>query len=216
MKKSILAIAFLALATVACKTKADEKKVETKAAEEVVEKVDNPIGAYKANIADSKITWIGTKLSGSSHNGDMKITSGVFDIEDGAVKVGEFVIDMNSINCLDLEGGKKEKLEGHLKNADFFETDKFPTAKFVITGSEVKDGKTLITGNLTLKDITKSISIPATVTETDGIATIKSDAFKIDRTEFGVTYKSNSIDAALKDKAINDLMEMSIEVVAKK
>jgi len=214
MKKSILAIAFVALATTACKT--DKKEVETKAAEKVVETVKNPIGAFKVNVADSKITWVGTKLTGSSHNGDMKIQSGVFDVADGIVKAGEFVIDMNSINCLDLEGGKKEKLEGHLKNADFFETDKFPTAKFVVTGSEIKEGKTLITGNLTLKNITKSITIPALVTETTDAATIKSDAFKIDRTAFGVTYKSNSIDAALKDKAIDDLMEMSIDVIAKK
>jgi len=123
---------------------------------------------------------------------------------------------MNSINCLDLEEGKKEKLEGHLKNEDFFETDKFPTAKFVVTSSEVKEEKTMITGNLTLKDITKSITFPATVSETDGMASIKSDAFKIDRTEFGVTYKSGSIDAALKDKAIDDLMEIAIDIKAKK
>ncbi len=214
MKKSIIAIAFLALSVVACKT--DEKKVETKTAEKVVEVVKNPIGSYKANIAESKITWVGSKLNGSSHNGDMKIKSGVFNIDNDLIKAGEFVIDMNSINCLDLEEGKKEKLEGHLKNADFFDTTKFPTAKFVITSSEAKEGKTIITGNLTLKEITKSISIPATVSVTEGMATIKSESFKIDRTVFGVTFKSNSIDAALKDKAIDDLLEMSIEITAKK
>jgi len=111
MKKSILAFAFIALSTIACKT--DEKKVETKVAKEVVKKVDNPIGSYKANINDSKVTWVGSKPAGT-HNGDLKITSGVFDIKNGVAKAGEFVIDMNSINCLDLEAGKgKEKLEGH-------------------------------------------------------------------------------------------------------
>ena len=214
MKKSILAIAFLILATVACKT--DAKKVETKAAEAVVEKVANPISSYKANINDSKITWVGSKPT-ESHNGDMKITSGVFDIEAGVVKAGEFTIDMNSINCLDLTEDKgKAKLEGHLKNADFFDVAKFPTAKFVITGSEVTEGKNMITGNLTLKETTKSISIPATVSETDGTATITSESFKIDRTEFGITYSSKSINAALKDKFINDLLEITIEIKAKK
>ena len=214
MKKTIMAIAFLALATVACKT--EGKKVDTKDAEIVKEKVVNPINSYKANIADSKITWTGSKPTGS-HNGDLKITSGVFDIENGIVKAGEFTIDMNSINCLDLEAGKgKEKLEGHLKNADFFDVEKFPTAKFVVTNSEVKDGANVITGNLTLKETTKSISIPVTVSEADGIATIISESFKIDRTEFGVTYKSKSIDAALKDKFIDDLMEFTIAIKAKK
>ena len=213
MKKSIIAIAFIAFSVIACKT--EKNKVETEEAVKEVKKVENPINSYKANIAESMITWKGFKPT-ESHNGDIKITSGVFDIENGTLKAGEFVVDMNSINCLDLEGKGKGKLEAHLKNGDFFDTTKFPTSKFVVTSTEVKDGKTYVTGNFTLKDITKSISIPATVTEADGVATIKSDAFKIDRTEFGVTYKSNSIDAALKDKAINDLMEMSIEVVAKK
>jgi len=67
-----------------------------------------------------------------------------------------------------------------------------------------------------LKEITKSITIPAMVTETDGMASIKSESFKIDRTEFGVTYKSKSIDAALKDKFIDDLMEIAIDIKAKK
>ena len=58
------------------------------------------------------------------------------------VESGSFVIDMNSISGTDLEAGKgKADLEGHLKNEDFFDVTKFPTAKFVITSSEIKEGK---------------------------------------------------------------------------
>ncbi|MDO6745373.1 YceI family protein [Tenacibaculum soleae] len=214
MKKSILAIALIAITAVSCKT--EKNKVTANEEVKEVKKVENVINSYKANVAESTVTWKGNKPTGS-HNGVVSITTGVFDIENGIVKAGEFVIDMNSISCTDLEAGKgKEKLEGHLKNEDFFDVTKFPTAKFVITSSEIKEGKLNVTGNLTLRDTTKSITIPATVTETEGVATFKSDVFSIDRTDFGVTYSSKKFDAALKDKFINDLMEISFDIKAQK
>ncbi|MDO6812930.1 YceI family protein [Tenacibaculum soleae] len=214
MKKSILAIALIAITAVSCKT--EKNKVTANEEVKEVKKVENIINSYKANVAESTVTWKGNKPTGS-HNGVVSITTGVFDIENGIVKAGEFVIDMNSISCTDLEAGKgKEDLEGHLKNEDFFDVTKFPTAKFVVTSSEIKEGKLSVTGNLTLRDTTKSITIPATVTENEGVATFKSDTFSIDRTDFGVTYKSKKIDAALKDKFINDLMEISFDIKAQK
>lgn len=214
MKKSILAIALIAITAVSCKT--EKNKVTANEEVKEVKKVENIINSYKANVAESTVTWKGNKPTGS-HNGVVSITTGVFDIENGIVKAGEFVIDMNSISCTDLEAGKgKEDLEGHLKNEDFFDVTKFPTAKFVVTSSETKDGKLNVTGNLTLRGTTKSITIPATVTETEGVATFKSDVFSIDRTDFGVTYSSKKFDAALKDKFINDLMEISFDIKAQK
>ncbi len=214
MKKSILAIAFIALTALSCKT--EKNKVTANEEVKDVKKVENVINSYKANIKESTVTWKGNKPTGS-HNGVVSIEKGLLDIENGVLKSGEFVIDMKSISCLDLEAGKgKEDLEDHLKKGDFFDVEKFPTAKFAVTSSEIKDSKLHVTGNLTLRGITKSITIPATISEADGIATFKSDVFSIDRTDFGVTYKSKKIDAALKDKFINDLMEISFEVKAQK
>ncbi|WP_420551575.1 YceI family protein [Tenacibaculum aiptasiae] len=214
MKKTILAIAFVAIGAVSCKT--EKNKVTANEEVKEVKKVENVINSYKANVAESTVTWKGSKPTGS-HNGIVSLEKGLLDIENGVLKSGEFVINMNSIVCQDLEAGKgKEDLEGHLKAGDFFDVEKFPTAKFAVTSSEMKEGKLHVTGNLTLKDVTKSITIPATVTEADGMATFKSDVFSIDRTDFGVTYKSKKIDAALKDKFINDLMEISFDIKAKK
>ncbi|TDQ30295.1 YceI family protein [Tenacibaculum caenipelagi] len=214
MKKTILAIAFVAIGAVSCKTEKEKTAVNDQIAE--VAKTENIINAYKANVAESTVNWKGEKPTGS-HVGVVSLEKGTIEIENGLVKSGEFVIDMNSISCTDLEAGKgKEDLEGHLKNGDFFDVEKFPTAKFEVSSSELKDGKVHVTGNLTLRDVTKSITIPATVTEADNMVVFKSDAFSIDRTDFGVTYKSKKIDAALKDKFIYDLMEISFEVNAQK
>ncbi|WP_233884417.1 YceI family protein [Tenacibaculum piscium] len=214
MKKSILAIALIAITAVSCKS--EKNKVTANEEVKDIKKVENVLNSYKANIAESTVTWKGNKPTGS-HNGVVNITKGVFDIENEVLKSGEFTIDMTSISCTDLEGtDDKEKLEGHLKASDFFDVEKFPTAKFEIASSENKDGKLQVTGNLTLRGTTKSITIPATVTQNEDVVTFKSEVFNIDRTDFGVTYKSKKIDAALKDKFINDLMEISFDIKAKK
>ncbi|CAM1334780.1 YceI family protein [Tenacibaculum aestuariivivum] len=214
MKKSILAIALIAITAVSCKS--EKNKVTTNQEVKDIKKVENVINSYKVNISESTVDWKGSKPTGS-HNGVINITRGLFDIENNVLKSGEFIIDMNSISCNDLEvADGKEKLEKHLKDTDFFDVKKFPTAKFEIASSEIKNGKLHVTGNLTLRGTTKSITIPATVTQNENVATFKSDVFSIDRTDFGVTYKSKKIDAALKDKFINDLMEISFEIKAQK
>lgn len=213
MKKSILTLALISIAFTACKENKKDK-VEVKEAVEVKQEVEKE---GNVNITTSTISWKGTK-PGGGHDGTVNLSTGTLTLEEGAIKGGEFVIDMNSIKCSDIpEGEDNQKLVGHLKNDDFFSVEKFPTAKFVITSTEKDGDKLNITGNLTLKDVTKSITIPGTLSEgTDGNVTLKSEPFKIDRTDFGVTYKSKKIDAALKDKFIDDLMEFTISIDAKK
>ncbi len=214
MKKLILSLAVVAIALTSCK---GEKKVETKEEVKVEEKVTNPINSYNVNVSESTITWKGDKKIGDAHNGTINIEKGLFDVENGTVKAGEFVINMNTITNSDLEAGKgKEKLEGHLKAADFFDVEKFPTAKFVVASSEIKDGKLHITGNLTIKDVTKSITVPASLSENGNDISLKSDKFMVDRTDFGVKYGSGKFFDNLKDRAINDLIEFSFDLKARK
>jgi polyisoprenoid-binding protein YceI len=125
---------------------------------------------------------------------------------------------MNSIANSDLtaENGK-EKLEGHLKTGDFFETEKYPTGKFEITSvsaaSGVEDATHLIEGNLTMKGVTKSVKLPAHVAITDSKITAVTPAFTINRTEWGITFKSGII-GTVKDKSINDEIGLVISLAA--
>lgn len=49
----------------------------------------------------------------------------------------------------------------HLRNSDFFEVDTYPTITFVSTDvARGEDGEYVITGDLTIKDATQSVSIP--------------------------------------------------------
>ncbi|PHR69966.1 MAG: polyisoprenoid-binding protein, partial [Lutibacter sp.] len=150
--------------------------------------------------------------------GTIAISKGKLDLSGDDLVGGKFIIDMNSIVNLDMPADNEynAKLVGHLKAADFFDVEKFPTATFEITNVVKNEGKVAVTGNLTAKEITKSITIPATFAVANGFVTFKSDTFKIDRTVFGIEYKSTKLADVLKEKSIDDLFEMSFDVMAKK
>ena len=79
-----------------------------------------------------------------------------------------------------------EKLTGHLKNADFFDTAKFPAAKFVSTEIGIAEkGQCTIKGNLTLHGQTKAISFPANYRFEKG-GLLLAAKFKLDRSQFGM------------------------------
>ena len=209
--KKLLSLSIIALALLfSCK---GEKKEKIVVKEEV--KVEETIMVNNVDLTTSIMTWKGTKPTGS-HDGIVSFSSGGMIVENGVLKEGEFVIDMSTIKNLDMEGSDGAgKIEKHLKAADFFDVEMYPTSKFVITSVLDVEGNTAVTGNLTIKDVTKSITIPATVSTTDGITTFKSELFNIDRADFNVKYGSKRWIEGLKDKFIDDLVEMSFVVISK-
>lgn len=66
-----------------------------------------------------------------------------------------FIADVNSVTT------NNEQRDGHLKGADFFDTEKFPQIKFKVSKYEDidHDGSYELYGDLTIKDITKSIKL---------------------------------------------------------
>lgn len=172
---------------------------------------------YKVNTATSKINWKGFKPTGS-HYGTIDLDNGNFLIKNDKIIGGEFTINMNSIVDLDMpaENEYNAKLVSHLKSADFFDVEKYPNGSFQIKETEDKDGKTLIKGELTLKGISHPVSFLADVKIENGQLTLKSETFKIDRSKWNIRYKSKSFFDDLKDKFIEDVMEISIEVIANK
>lgn len=172
---------------------------------------------YKVNTATSKINWKGFKPTGS-HYGTIDLDNGNLLIKNDKIIGGEFTINMNSIVDLDMPADNEynAKLVSHLKSADFFDVEKYPNGSFQIKETEDKDGKTLIKGELTLKGISHPVSFLADVKIENGQLTLKSETFKIDRSKWNIRYKSKSFFDDLKDKFIEDVMEISIEVIANK
>lgn len=217
MKKSIVTlftIATFAISLTGCKDKA--KEAETKDAKAVA-KTEAASEKYTANTAESTITWKGFKPTGT-HNGTINIESGVLNLKDGKINSGTFLIDMKSIEVLDIpkDDEYNGKLVGHLKSDDFFDVEKHPSAAFEITGLSEAEGKTMLSGNLTLKEAKNNVTFPVTVTKTDGGLTLTSETFTIDRSKWNVKYGSKSFFDDLGDKFINDDIELKITVKAAK
>ena len=62
-------------------------------------------------------------------------------------------IDLSSINT------GQEQRDAHIKSADFFEVETYPTMTYRSTGIRVEDGDYILDGDLTLKGVTKSVPL---------------------------------------------------------
>ncbi|MFA9392920.1 MAG: YceI family protein [Prolixibacteraceae bacterium] len=166
---------------------------------------------YTANPTQSKLIWIGKKVTGE-HTGSIKMKEGSFDVKNDQITKGKFVIDMSSITCTDLEGEWNDKLIGHLKSDDFFGVASFPEAILVInSSSKLVDNKATIKGELTIKGTTKPIEFEATQSGNSFKANIS-----VDRTLYNIRYGSGKFFDNLGDKTINDNFTLQVEVVATK
>ena len=172
----------------------------------------NPVkvDTYKVDTEASSIDWIGRKITGQ-HTGKIKISSGDLLVNGNAIKGGSFVMDMNSMNS------DSQKLTGHLKTDDFFSVEKNPTSKFVITKvTGAGKDRINVTGDLTIKGITQSVSFPATVKKEGNAIVAVAKNVMIDRSKFDIRYGSKSFFNDIGDKAIDDNFELGINLVAKK
>lgn len=159
------------------------------------------------NISESSITWKGKKILGS-HTGIINLKEGHLEMDGDLLVGGMFVVDMTSISVTDLEAGKgKEKLEGHLKSADFFGIEAHPTATLVIKKA-IKNGNTYdVSADITIKGTTETISFELEMGKSAAIT-----SFKIDRTKFGIRYGSGSFGDDLGDKAISDKFLLDVNL----
>ncbi|MDT0293057.1 YceI family protein [Mesonia ostreae] len=224
MKKVFLnamLVAFIGITSVSCK---NEPKNETKAneAEEVAVAADDA-QVFMIDANNSKIEWKGAK-PGGEHTGTIAVKDGKFSTMGEKLESGSIVIDMESITVTDLEGQDKMDLEGHLKGTaegkedHFFNVAEHPVAKFEITNLMEKDGKTWLSGNLVMKGNSKNVDIPVNYSMKDDgeKLMIESEPFTIDRTQWKVNYGSKSVFDDLKEKYINDKIEIKFMVEAKK
>jgi polyisoprenoid-binding protein YceI len=167
------------------------------------------IDNVRVNAESSTVKWIGSKVA-SSHEGKVSISKGVLSIDHGILVGGEIAIDMRTITNTDMEGGRKQKLESHLKNKDFFNVEAFPLAIIKIIGAEKGKGNMYeITANLTIKGIEHPITFEADV-NINGVNFLAEARIKIDRTKWGIRYGSGSFFEDLGDKMILD--EIAFEI----
>lgn len=159
------------------------------------------------NTDKSTVTWKAYKVTGS-HTGTVDLKSGALVFDGDKLTGGEFTVNMTSLVSTDLSGDMKGKLEGHLKSDDFFGVANHPTANLVFT--DVKStGKNSyeVTGDLTIKNITKPVTFDVSIYGSKATATMK-----VDRAEYDVRYGSGSFFDNLGDKTIYDEFDLVVDL----
>ena len=174
------------------------------------------VNKVNANKNNSTVIWTGSKPTGS-HTGNVTLKDGHLLFDHGNLVGGEFTIDMTSITCTDIESEKKNKyLVDHLKDEDFFDVNKFPEAKLVVNRVKNLEGSQFeMKGNMTIKGITNPVTFNADIKINRNSYTAIAKII-IDRTKWGVEYKSGNIFKDLGDKIIYDDMEFDIFLVSEK
>jgi polyisoprenoid-binding protein YceI len=213
---SSLLIIFSLIAFTGCTDSKNESKVsDTKETAGRTEGAD----AYKIDPKQSIINWTGKKVTGQ-HNGTIAIDKGEIYADNGNVVAGKFDIDVSTIKVLDItDQGSNEKLTNHLKSDDFFSAEKHRYSKFEITNA-VKDASKgpdayNVSGNLTIKGITKNITFPATINVNGNTLKAKAE-FDVDRTEWDIKFRSGKFFENLGDNMINDNFTLQLDITAVK
>lgn len=169
---------------------------------------------YNVVSTKSNIDWIGKKVTGA-HNGTIAIKTGTLVVENGRLLGGNFTIDTTAIKILDItDPATNDQFAGHLFSADFFATENFPEASFIITNARItNNGQYLINGDLTIKGITHPISFSADVVITDEVV-ISSGKMLVDRTKYDMKFRSGNFFSNLGDTLIYNEFELDVKLTA--
>lgn len=110
-----------------------------------------------------------------------------YDRQNPAASSVEFTVQAASINT------DNDDRDNHLRSADFFDVEKFPTLTFTSTKVAARDASTLdVTGDLTLHGVTKPVTIPVQILGT--VQTPKGEkagfeaGFTLNRKEYGIVW----------------------------
>ncbi len=115
-------------------------------------------GTYKVDPAHTQVTWTLNHMGFSMLSGQFGAQDGTLTIDPAKPAAAKldvtFAIDQLSVTS--------SGFSNHLKSKDFFDVGTYPTARFVSTAVVASGNTAKITGNLTIKNVTKPVTIDAT------------------------------------------------------
>ncbi|MCC6797547.1 MAG: YceI family protein [Candidatus Hydrogenedentes bacterium] len=154
---------------------------------------------------DTTITWAATVPIGTRTGGwtDFK---GTVEIENGTFETAKIAAEVQMKSVFADANEIKEKMLG---KEHFFNPIDFPTSSFKSTGVKKTDKGYDVTGDLTVRDKTKSITLPVTDVKIEGKTLTCKATVKLNRHDFGIEYNS-----AIGDYAINDMCDLVLDVIA--
>ncbi|MCA9662113.1 MAG: YceI family protein [Myxococcales bacterium] len=200
----------LSLAT-ACTEDVGAGKVAAKAAEPAAVEPADAAKAAEAravpvDAARSRVHALGAKIT-AKHPISFEDFDASYRVDGGAIVGVDVTVKMDSLKADD------DKLTAHLKDSDFFDVERHPTATFKsakIVAEAGDDGAThTVSGALTMHGVTQNISFPAKLSDRDGRLDTSAE-FVINRKDYGISYPG------MPDDLIQDNVVLTIELSADK
>lgn len=170
-------------------------------------------GSVKIDVSKSKLDWEGHRFYGGKHTGNISLSGGEIQVEEGKLIGGEFIIDMNSIQVTDIEGEPAERLTAHLKTEDFFDASNFPKATLKIKYVDyASDELAAVVAEITIRGVSQQISFPATIHINDKSFHAIAEGIRVDRTVHGSKYGSIQFFRGLGRKLVADEILLNVEI----
>lgn len=175
-------------------------------------KAEETFGTYDV---DPKHSYIGFRVV---HMGLTEVVGSFRDFT-GAINYDSKDVSKSSVNftakVTSVDTGVAPR-DTHLRTADFFEVEKFPDMTFKSTKVTKNGDKLEVTGDFTLKGVTKQITIPFTINgmmkdDKGGVKMGISAQTSINRQDYGVKYGNKLPDGTL---ALSDTVKIDLQLEA--
>jgi polyisoprenoid-binding protein YceI len=170
------------------------------------------MATFTIDQAHSQMLFKVRHLGVSTVTGRFATFAGTFQLDPATGQAGtaSLNIDVASINT------DNERRNGHLKSPDFFAADSFPKITFTSTGIQKTSGnKYKVSGNLTMRGVTKPIVLDAEVAGTrqtaEGWVAGVTMTGTVKRKEYGLMWDRMTEGVAV----VSDDVQLLIEVEAK-
>ncbi|SHF33919.1 Polyisoprenoid-binding protein YceI [Dysgonomonas macrotermitis] len=174
--------------------------------------------SLKVDTAASIIYWKGFGPK-TEHSGTLKLKEGIITVVGNNVKLGGFIIDMNTIKCTSItDAANNKKLVTHLNRGDFFNVARYPEARFTIYNStEIKSDSLThrLNGALELIGMEKGVTFDAKITKNGDTYKAITAPFNIDRTLWGIKYGSNTVYDAMQNSIVEDNIQIQVVITAR-
>jgi polyisoprenoid-binding protein YceI len=175
-------------------------------------------GLAVVDAAASVVRWRGTKFGGlGAHAGLVRVRQGQlhWDARRGALTGGVIDLDMRSIAVTDMplaETEARRKLLRHLLAADFFDVERFPSARYEIDAVTARGGNLLrLTGRLTLRGVTRPFALDATLWSFEPSRLHATARATLNRTDWGVAFRGSR----LTNDLVDEMIELEFDIVAR-
>ena len=148
-------------------------------------------GTWAIDPAHTRLGFVARHLMVSKVRGSFASFAGTIDVADDLT---QSKVDV-SIDTASVTTGAEDR-DNHLRSGDFFDVENFPAMKFESTEiKDLGDGKYEVSGDLTIKDVTKPVTLDTTYLGIisdpwgNGKALLEAST-KIDREEWGLTWNA--------------------------